>query len=237
MTAIIDEDPVGVEHVDDDPRQGEGKTELAEDREEVFIKPLITYYCHCGQMALISDTALSRMPLRKRDGARVIDPKWTVAKTFFESGETVYIRRPEGFEQQYRKNCRKCAVPIFYQHPFSLHIIFIFENALLSANEVGGVSGKNEEQRARRVTLTKHVRNQGKVGSVTVSTIEEDEEEVEARELSESYTMNARIVEEAMKRKGMIRKRMLGEEEEESAESQQTGSKPQQRKQKRGTLI
>lgn len=70
----------------------------------------------------------------------------------------------------------------------------------------------------------------GKVGSVTVSTMEEDEDDVEARELQESYTMNARIVEEAMRRKGMIRKRMIGEEPE-VAETQEKVKK------KKGTLL
>lgn len=60
-----------------------------------------------------------------------------------------------------QRNCRKCGVPIFYQHPFNLQITFIFESALLSANEIGGITGNNEEEKVQKVMLKKHVRNQG----------------------------------------------------------------------------
>ncbi|KAI6175039.1 STING ER exit protein [Aphelenchoides bicaudatus] len=214
-----------VEHVDDDR---EVQITDEQDKEEVFVKPLYTFYCHCGKMAMICDTPLKRMPLRRRDNARVVDPRFSVAKFFGEKGDTVYIRRPEGLEQQYRLICKECNVPLFYQHPFSNNIHFIFDNALLTSSETGGVSGKNEEDRFKKVVMTKHVKNQGKVGSVTVSTMEEHEDEIEAREALESYTSNARVVEMQMKRRGMIRKKLAGvEETTESSE----------KKRKRGTLL
>ncbi|KAJ1367098.1 hypothetical protein KIN20_027951 [Parelaphostrongylus tenuis] len=81
-----------ISHVEDD-KNGESRLVDIDDREEYFVKPLYTYYCNCGQMAMISDSLLIRMPLRKRDGARVIDPERTTAKTFSTPGDTVYVQR------------------------------------------------------------------------------------------------------------------------------------------------
>ncbi len=63
-----------------------------QDTEEYKEKPLNSYYCICGQMSLIVDSTLKKLPLRRRDRARVIDGEKHVHKITSVPHETVYLR-------------------------------------------------------------------------------------------------------------------------------------------------
>lgn len=86
--------------------------------------PLHIYYCLCGQMTLIlgkisrefiifpskiqffffffTDCNIDKLPLRKKDGARVIDAVNHAHKITCEPDETIYVKRECGIEKQYR---------------------------------------------------------------------------------------------------------------------------------------
>ena len=68
---------------------------------------LQVYYCLCGQMAVILDRNLEKLPLRERDGARVIDGSKHINKMKPVFDEVVFINRPQkGIEKQFRYKCK-----------------------------------------------------------------------------------------------------------------------------------
>ena len=71
----------------------------------------------CGESNLIlgPGVVLSSLPRRKTDGAYVLDKEGTVFKLKSKRGETKLIRRPNGFERQYRLDCWNCGVPVAYR--------------------------------------------------------------------------------------------------------------------------
>ncbi|XP_031633884.1 UPF0428 protein CG16865 [Contarinia nasturtii] len=171
--------------------------------------PLHIYYCLCGQMTLILDSDIEKLPLRKRDGARVIDSTYHAHKITCEPDETIYVRRDVGIEKQYRFKCKTCHLPLFYRHSPDSKVTFILKRAIVqSKNEnpfkaIGDIGSQIlSTQGPRKVLVTKHTKNMGKFSSVTVSTIDEEEDEIEAREIADSYANNARIIEKQLKRKG-----------------------------------
>nr|CAG4644417.1 EOG090X0H7H [Lepidurus arcticus] len=176
--------------------------------------PLHPLYCLCGMMTLILDAPLEKLPLREKDGARVIDGKKHANKLTCDQGETVYIRRPGGIEKQYRYKCKKCSLPLFYKHDPNSLSVFIIKGALTKSGEsqirslYSQLAATSEDKGEAQpiVMVTKRTRDMGKFSSVTVSTMDEEEDEIEAREVADSYANNARIIEMQLDRKGSKRK-------------------------------
>lgn len=197
---------------------------------------LIVYDCLCGQMCLITDQPVKRLPLRLKDGARVLDAARTTFKLYLapaKAEDVVYLSASgEGpskkagssdqfVERQYVQKCARCALPVVYRctplpKPGQTEenpVLFIIDGALVARKVVdpskagnrGNYQRKTSDLTAApkaRVNITK--KDMGKFSSVTISTVEEEEDEIEDREVADSYAANARIIERNLKRKKLV---------------------------------
>ena len=163
------------------------------------------YYCLCGQMALILDCPVDRLPLRPADGARVLDSdKHAHRIKCSDVTETVYLKREGGVEKQIRSKCLSCKLPLFYRHEKQTQVVFVLRGAVVS--QAADPSSRRSVQE-QRILPTKRTKDMGKFSSTTVSTMDEEEDETEAREVADSYAENARIIEKQLMRKGLLQKR------------------------------
>lgn len=85
----------------------------------------------------------------------------------------------------------------------------MFKGAIRSQGSAG-ISQKDiysqvaQEQPKKRM-VTKNFRTMGKNSCVTVSTVSDDEDELEDKEIAESYALNAQIINKQLSRKGLKR--------------------------------
>lgn len=180
----------------------------------------------CGQLSLIGNVQIEKLPLRKVDGARVLDPKINAHKiTTAEIPEKVYIKREQGIEFQKRYKCKKCSLPLFYRCD-NPSITFIISRALRAKTETLESARQQQAQQNKKVFIKKQTKNMGKFSSVTVSTIEDEEDEIAEKEVCDSFAANAKIIEKQLERR--MAKKL------QNAEAEEDVSKP---KKPRGTLL
>ncbi|KAI9288252.1 hypothetical protein BC943DRAFT_318075 [Umbelopsis sp. AD052] len=76
---------------------------------------LHVYYCLCSEFILVIDHDLQQLPRRETDSSYVVSNAGRTFKLTVEQGETVILRREEGYEKQCRLVCPRCNLLIGYE--------------------------------------------------------------------------------------------------------------------------
>lgn len=132
----------------------------------------------------------------------------------------MYIQRDKGVEVQKRFKCKKCKLPLFYRFD-NPAVTFIIQNSLRLKSDSNDTKNAQEP---KKTFVKKKVKDLGKFSSVTVSTVDEEEDEIEAREIADSFAANAKIIEKQLERR---------KQKAQSQQEEETHAK----KLKRGTLL
>lgn len=156
----------------------------------------------------------------------MLDPKINAHKITVstENPEKIYIKREEGIELQKRFKCKKCSLPLFYRCD-NPSITFIISKALRAKTETIE-SARQLHSQQNKVFIKKQTKNMGKFSSVTVSTVEDEEDEIAEKEVCDSFAANAKIIEKQLERR-MAKKLQSTENDDDASKA----------KKPRGTLL
>ena len=123
--------------------------------------------------------------MRPLDNARVVDASKHAHKITSHDCDIVYIKRENGIERQYRKKCIKCGLPVYYQFEQkqsdnnSTLAKFIISKALTKESSSLNIYDHITLEPNKVVKNIKR-EEKGKNASVTISTIEEEEADLDA---------------------------------------------------------
>lgn len=173
---------------------------------------LNVYYCLCKKLALAcSGFELENLQKRKVDNARYVPPDVTY-KLSHRPGPTVCLTRSRGKERQHRLLCVNCGLLLAYKPRLDSEDMYIVDGAVLRQDEEANISrGDNQPVVPKR----NEIGATSKYGSVSVSTTTEEEEaEIESRELGANYDANASVINMLLNRGGNKRSRVSKEKEE-----------------------
>ena len=95
--------------------------------------------------------------------------------------EIVYLKREKGVEKQFRKKCIKCGLSLYYQFESGSNTApkFLMAKSVTKESNNANIYDQIRMEPEKVIKNTKRV-DRGKSGLVTVSTIDEEEEELEA---------------------------------------------------------
>ena len=105
---------------------------------------------------------------------------------------------------------------------------FVFKNAVVSSAQNRAKKDIYKQvamEQPKSSVVTKRTKHMGKYSSTTVSTVSDDEDELEEKEIADSYALNAKIIRKQLERKGMTSKN------QDSSQGDEDGKKS------RGTLL